>query len=275
MSTQTIVFIGSTGGCTNACLTHALRAGHRCVALVRTPEKLVKKLTTDQDLDEKLISSNLVTVTGNAKSVADLKTALLAASPNGTSLPDTIVSGLGATGALKWEFCKPLEIIKADDPTLCRDSAAALIQALREVRAENPAMSEAAKPRLAFVSTTGVTRGPEDVPFSMRFMYHQMLAEPHKDKKAMEDVFRADAEIPDEKGRTFASVSCVRPTLLAGTGNTAEGKGLDKVKAGTEMKPELGYQITRGDVGGWMYANLVAEGPGRNRWQGNMCSLTT
>lgn len=272
MSTQTILFIGSTGGCTNSCLTHALKAGYRCIALVRTPSKLVEKLKTDQGLDESAIS-NLSTVTGNAKSVEDLKNALLAHS-SGTSLPDTIVSGLGSTGSLTWEFCKPMQIVKPDDPTLCRDAAAALIQALQEIYAAQPDL-KIVKPRLVFCSTTGVTRGPDDVPITMRFLYHKILAAPHEDKKAMEDVFRADAEIPDEKARVFQSVSAVRPTLLAGTGNISEGKGQESVRAGTEIKPEQGFQITRGEVGGWMYANLIAEGPARNRWQGQMCSLTT
>jgi hypothetical protein len=102
-----------------------------------------------------------------------------------------------------------------------------------------------------------------------------MLAAPHEDKKAMEDVFRSDSEVKDESQRVFLSVSCVRPTLLSGTGNIKEGKGLEKIRAGTEAKPELGYGITRGEVGGWMFENLVQEGKGRMRWEGEMCSLTT
>jgi hypothetical protein len=187
MSTQTILFIGSTGGCTNACLTHALLAGHRCIALVRNPDKLITKLKTDQGLSAGLISRQLTTVTGNAKSISDLKSALLASTPTTISseqspplpsraLPDTIVSGLGAVGQLTWEFCKPLQIVKPDDPSLCTDGAKALMQALREIYAERPELVTEGrqKPKLVFVSTTGVTRGKEDVPAAMRFMYHQV-----------------------------------------------------------------------------------------------------
>lgn len=277
MTPQTILFIGSTGGCTNSCLTRALHDGHHCVALVRTPDKLISKLQTDQSLPESLLASNLTTVAGNAKSIPDLQAALLSRSaPDGTALlPETIVSGLGSTGALAWQFCRPLQIFKVDDPTLCRNAATALVSALREIYTAQPAL-RVRRPRLVFVSTTGVTRGPEDVPMSMRLLYHKILAEPHEDKKEMENVFRAEVEQGEGKGNgVFENVSCVRPTLLSGTGNTEEGKGVDMVKAGTEDRPELGFSITRGEVGGWMYENLVREGKQRDRWVGQMCSLTT
>ena len=57
----------------------------------------------------------------------------------------------------------------------------------------------------------------------------------------------------------------VRSTLL-NNGKTAEGK----VKAGTEQKPTLGYMISREDVGGWIYREVVVKGA----WTGEKVSLS-
>jgi hypothetical protein len=277
MQTQTILFIGATGGCTNACLVHAIRTGVRCIALVRTPSRLIEQLTK-QGLPASTIETHLTCVPGNALTISDVKTALNIHD----SLPDTIVSGLGSIGNLKWEFCQPLQVIYPENPTLCTDAAQVLVQALREIYSEQAAAfgerSSQTKPSLVFVSTTGVTRGPEDVPFAMRFMYHQALALPHKDKKDMEDVFRGDAEQEKESQRVFRTVSGIRPTLLGpytGEIDVSLGKGLNTIKAGTERKPAVGYSIMRADVGHWMFVNLVKDGEAKKRWEGEMVSLTS
>ncbi|ETN45778.1 uncharacterized protein HMPREF1541_09611 [Cyphellophora europaea CBS 101466] len=61
---------------------------------------------------------------------------------------------------------------------VCRDTATALMQALWNTFAEQQDL-KTVTPRLVLVSTTGVTRGPEDVPPSMRFLYHRGLALPY------------------------------------------------------------------------------------------------
>lgn len=270
---QTICFFGATGGITNACVTSALNSGsYKVVALARTPEKLRTQLLTQQKLDEAVVDKNLTIVQGNALELADVKKTLLAHVANGsdTTLPFMIVSGLGGTPTIQFDITHPLAIVNLDIPDICESAAKTLITALKEIYAEQPALANN-KPNLTFVSTTGVTRGPEDVPLSMRFLYHQMLAIPHADKKKTEDVFR-DQML--ESQPVFATVTGIRPTLLMGAGILSEGIGLDKIRAGVESQPETGFTIQRADVGSWMFENAI-KGADNMKWRGEMCSLTS
>lgn len=270
---QTICFFGATGGCTNACLTAALNSGsYQVIALARTPEKLRNQLITQQKLDEEVVDKNLTIVQGNALELADVKRTLLTRVANGsdTSLPFMLVCGLGGTPNIAFDIRHPLAVVRIDNPTICEDAAKTLITALKEIYAEQPALAND-KPNLTFVSTTGITRGPEDVPLSMRFLYHQMLAIPHADKKKQDDVYRDQLLEPQP---VFTSVTGIRPTLLMGSGILNEGIGLDKIRAGVESNPETGFTIQRADVGDWIFENVV-KGAENMKWRGEMCSLTS
>lgn len=268
-STQTLLFIGSTGGVTNACLVNALRSQTAtCIALVRTPSRLHDQLKAQNLTPDQL--AHLTTITGNGKTIADLKTALLAGG-NNNQLPDTIITGLGSGGSANFNISQPLKFFALDDPTICGDAAKALVAALKELYAEREELAFGAKPTLVFVSTTGISRVQEDVPFAMRYFYHQILKEPHEDKKVMEEVYRKAGEGEE---RVFSVISGVRPTWLLGEVDADSGKGLHAIRAGTEKEPEMGYGIHRADVGKWMWENLVRPGEGRRRWEGEMCSLT-
>ena len=268
----TILFLGATGGVTNACLTSALKSNQwKAIALVRTPEKLRDQLIKQQGLDETIINNKLTIIQGNAIDISDVKRALLAnvTAQTDKNLPSMIVSGLGGTPALTFKICHPLQFVRVDNPTICEDAAKTLITALREIFSEQPHLSSV-RPGLCFVSTTGITRGPEDVPFSMRFLYHQILSLPHVDKKKMEDTYR-DHML--QSGPVFESVTGIRPTLLSGTGALSEGVGLRNIKAGVETKPALGFNVQRADVGAWMYENIIMEGE-YGKWRGEMVTLT-
>ena len=267
--TPTIAFLGATGGCVNTCLVHTLRGGYKCVALVRTPEKLRKQLA-DQGVSESTLSSQLIVTQGNALSAADVKKTLTAGG-SGT-LVGTIVTGLGASPSLTFDWRHPLDIVKIDQPTLCGDAAEALLTALAEIYSEQPAL-KASKPALTFVSTTGITRGAEDVPAAMRYLYHSILAEPHKDKKNMENAFRGNMEKGGDE-QVFRCVTGMRPTLLAGTVDVKDGQGVDTVRAGTEQHPTLGYTVKRADVGEWIYKHLINDTAARRQWEGEMITLT-
>ena len=156
-----------------------------------------------------------------------------------------------------------------DQPDICGEAARVLVSALKEIYQENPALKNSPMPSLTFVSTTGITTGPADVPWAMRFLYHVILAVPHVDKKKMEDAYRK------ESGGLFASVTGIRPTLLMGGIDVADAAGLGKVRAGTEREPELGYTVKRADVGWWMFENVVRPEAAGGRWRGEMCSLTS
>ena len=254
----TILFLGATGGCTLTVLTHSLKAGYPCIALVRTPSKLTSLLTA-QGISEATLSSHLTIHTGNALDVEAVKAALLVQTGPSTRLPDTIISGLGAAPKLQFSLFQPITL---DDPHVCATAARTLVSALTELYAAQPSLSSS-KPLLSFISTTGISRGAEDVPFWMRFLYHVILHVPHVDKKGMEDAFR------DARPSPFRAVVGVRPTLLT---DGAE-LGVQKIRAGTEASPAVGYTISRKDVGRWIFGNVV-EGKGQG-CEGEMVSLTS
>jgi hypothetical protein len=264
----TIAFFGATGGVTNSCLVHTLRAGYKCVALVRTPEKLRQQLKDQEISDETL--NNLIITSGNAIDKSAVKATLTVAGPG--TLPSTIVTGLGGAPKLGgWEFCHPLRVFTIDQPTLCADAARTLIDALTEIYREQPQLASQ-KPSLIFGSTTGVTRGPEDVPLGMRMLYHGALQVPHEDKKNMENLYRGNVE--NKEGAVFRVVSGIRPTLLTGGVTVTGAKGLDCVRVGTEDKPATGFTIGRADVGHWMFQYLIHDQAGRQQWEGQMVSMT-
>ncbi|KIW24649.1 uncharacterized protein PV07_10353 [Cladophialophora immunda] len=274
MSSPTVAFFGATGGVTNAILVHTLKAGYKATALVRTPQKLRDQLSA-QGLSQETIA-NLTIVEGNALDVAAVRRTL---STGTGGLPAVVVTGLGGRPRLQFEWRHPFQIAQLDNPSICETAAQTLLAAMREIHAENrPAPNAASpdetKPVLAFVSTTGVTRGPEDVPFFIRFLYHQILTVPHVDKRRMEDLYRADAA---SAAPAFRAVVGVRPTLLSGGADYRDAAGLDKIRSGTEAKPAVGYVIKRADVGAWVYENVVGEvlKGGKSQWEGEMVSLTS
>ena len=259
MNQPSILFFGATGGTVNACLTQSLKSGtYRATALVRTPERLTTQLQEQQKLTEHEIS-NLEIIAGDALDLAVVKSAIEA------SQPDIIISGLGMVPKLELKkLAHPSSLL--DPAGLCSRAAEILVTAMNEVQMQKGVK----KPHLAFVSTTGITRGPEDVPFGMRYLYHSILGKPHADKRAMEDEFRGK-----EAEKCFATVTGIRPTLLTGAGVLGEGVGPEKVRAGTEAKPETGFTIARADVGTFIWEHVaqdVKRSDGRS-WRGEMISL--
>jgi hypothetical protein len=256
-SKPTVLFLGATGGSTLSALTHTLQAGYPAIALVRDPSKLTSLLTS-AGVPESTLNDLLTIHTGNALDVSAVKKALLIEDPT-PRLPATIITGLGAAPKFQWSLFHPVTI---DQPTLCGTAAATLVSALNELYSEYPAL-QANKPLLSFGSTTGITKGPEDVPYWMRWLYHIVLYYPHVDKRVREEVFVG------AQGKEFRTVIGVRPTLLT----DGEPVGLSKIRVGREQTPELGYTITRKDVGEWIFVNVV-KGEGKG-WEGEMVSMTS
>jgi hypothetical protein len=264
MSTTTtpkVVFFGATGGCANSVLVHTLQAGYQAICLARTPDKLRKQLT-DQGLAPSMLDSQLTIVPGNATDVATVKKTITA---NG--FPTHVVNGIG--GAPKWFTNGSLMTI--DNAHVCEESAQALLAAMREVYQENPAL-ESQKPVITFISTTGITDGPEDVPYALRFLYHKLLATPHIDKKNMENAYRGDVKSERSVFRNFVGI---RPTLLSGKADYRDAAGLAKVQSGFENAPKLGYSVKRADVGHWIFENVISEKSRKADVEGQMVSLTS
>lgn len=263
-SNPSVAFFGATGGVTNATLVHTLQAGYKVAALVRTPEKLRKQLA-----DQGIIDSKITINEGNALDVAAVKRTLL--SFDSGRLPTYIVTGLGGSPKFNVDMCHPLHIATLDNVEICETAAKTLVTALEEIFSEQPAL-KANKPLLIFLSTTGVTRGPEDVPFGMRFFYHQVLAIPHVDKRKMENIYRGEIE---KKDPVFRNVVGIRPTLLSGTVSYTDANGLEGVRSGYENKPATGFSIKRADVGHWIFKNIISETTRNPGVEGQMVSLTS
>lgn len=232
---QTIAFLGASGGCAGTCLVAALNDGLCCRALARSPSNLRASLQT-RGLSESILSK-LEIIGGNAKDINSIKKFLTTDS----GIVDTIVFGVGAAPKLRLHIMP----VTLDDTHLCRTAMATLISALNELKAQT-------KPRLLVVSTTGITRGPRDVPLLYVPLYHWMLAVPHVDKKVMEQLVWEQKEKAAEE-RVIGDFAIVRPTLLT----DGQGAGADAVKYGLEDNPALGWFIDRKDVGNFMFEKLV------------------
>lgn len=233
---QTYAFLGATGGCTLHALIPALTAGHTCLALARDPSRLRQLLVTN-GLPAALLA-NLTITKGDAKNPSDIRLML---SPDGKSTPVTgIVSGIGSTPVLKKGV--HLMPITLQDPTVCESAMAALISALSSLE---PAKG-AARPFVVAVSTTGISDEARDVPLLLLWLYKWLLRVPHVDKKAMETLLRKSGE----------ESLVVRASLLT----DGVSRGAVAVRQGVEQRPAVGYYISRKDVGGWIWENVLRRG---------------
>jgi len=263
MSASATAFFGATGGCGASALAKTLIDGRKAVAMVRKPEKLTELLkSAPHSVPESTISSNLTIVSGNATSIDDVKKVFTTGTP--ISL---IVSAIGGSPKLQASFKAP---VMNDQPTLCGDAAKVLVDALKDLALEP-------KPFLVAISTTGIKHGAfenmqEDVPFGMRTLYHFVLQQPHADKAVMEGVIAAAG---NETPSALAGWAILRPTLLG----DGEGKGVDKIRIGWVGKdnsgpgPQTGYQISRADVGEFVFEKLVKGD--EMEWNEKVISLTS
>lgn len=257
---KTITFFGASGGCGYYALKAALADGHTCVCLLRVPSKLA-------DLASQY-PAQLVIREGNAHSVDDVAATLV--HPHDASrLVDAVCTSIGnkpdpsnwgKSGATDWDVCKK--------------GASALVGALSRLRAQD-ARYGGQRPLVAVVSTTGL-RGKRDYPLAFYPLYQFMLAQPHADKKVMEERLRDSAE----------RYALVRPSLLVDEDpdkvekKKAKGKyrekeirvGVEDAKTGAVESEEIGYTITRPAVGRWLYDNLLMGDP--DKVEGKAYSIT-
>ncbi|KAK5655298.1 hypothetical protein OQA88_5865 [Cercophora sp. LCS_1] len=238
-STQTILFLGCTGGIGLSTLRHALTAGHTCICLVRTPSRLSTLLSLSPP------PSNLTILAGNAHSIPSLVSAL---STTG-HLPSMIVTSIG--GVFIWKG------LTLDDPHVCENGMLALLSALK--RAHDKGIT--GSPRIVAVSGTGMTDYGRDIPLLMVPLIKIILAVPRADKKSMERAVIGSQE----------KWTVVRPSLLM------DGEGKGKVRVGVEdpvkgvvESREVGWTIDREAVGRWIFEQVVEGG----KWEGRVVSLT-
>ena len=115
------------------------------------------------------------------------------------------------------------------------------------------------KPVLIVISGSGIGDLDRDIPLTMVPLYHWMLAIPHADKKAMEDILTDEVKAGKTKSVIKGFVS-VRPSFL----NAKPGAGVGAlriciVKNKAVDKAAIGYTISRDDFGNWISEVLLKE----------------
>ncbi|GAB7359215.1 hypothetical protein MBLNU230_g5874t1 [Neophaeotheca triangularis] len=251
MALPRLAFFGATGGCAGSALAHALKNGHDCIALARTPSKLTTALKS-KGID----TSNLQIIQGDAKNVEDVKKALVFKD----SVVDIIISGVGSTPQLRLSWI-PMGLA---DPTVCEDAMKVLLLALAQ-------LSRGQKPRLINLSTTGLggPKATRDVPLGYGYLYHWLLHEPHEDKRKVQELLRAEMRKPESQ-QVLGVYTTVMSTLLV----DGKGLGIGRVREGWEGEPAVGYSIRREDVGEWVFERLVREEV-REVWRNAGATITS
>ncbi|KAF2222175.1 hypothetical protein BDZ85DRAFT_138498 [Elsinoe ampelina] len=236
MSTNTIAFFGASGGCVGFSLVHALKNGYTCRTLTRSDPEKLKTTLRERGVSQEAIEKQLIALQGDGQDKAKVKETI---THNG-KIVDKILSGIGTTAITVKFSIYPL-VLK--DAHVCETAMATLVKAATEVTQELPGST---KPALYVVSTTGISKGPRDVPIAFWLLYKWLLKSPHDDKEKMEELAVSSAKVANGP---FDSAKIVRASLLT----DGDSCGMDGIRAGTEAKPTVGYTISRSDVGLWIY----------------------
>ncbi|POS71636.1 hypothetical protein DHEL01_v209971 [Diaporthe helianthi] len=248
--TQTILFLGATGGSGFSALRRSIAAGHSCVALCRTPSRLTDKLPEPQRY-----APNLRIEQGNVVDPEALARCLVR--PDNPNSPASLVDAVVFTIGGAFDF----KSMSNDQPHVCEHGMKALIAALHDARSKAGATGD---PTIIAVSTTGMSDHGRDYPISLWPIYGLMLKQPHMDKTAMEALMFGSGE----------PFTVVRASLLTDgdESNKRIRVGVEDPKAHKLESKEIGYTISREDVGKWIFDNLVA-GDAR-RWRDKVVSIT-
>ncbi|PNP61602.1 hypothetical protein FNYG_13673 [Fusarium nygamai] len=241
-------FIGACGATLRHVLAWTLLDGHKAAALVRDELKL-KKTLLDLGVSEEIQQSQLIVVTGSSRDVSTVRSLLL-------NDPEIIFSGITSTWKIR---LNPFHPIAMDDATITGDSAAAVIQALKDLVSTN---SISNSPIYAPISSTG-HGSRRDQPLSLIPLYWWLLKEAQADTAALERVTR---EAATHKQSCLGGYVMLRPPLLT----DGEMKGTTKVHTGwiweddvlrksdeQEAGIKVGYTICRMDLARWMFEELI------------------
>ncbi|KAH6612227.1 hypothetical protein B0J18DRAFT_76553 [Chaetomium sp. MPI-SDFR-AT-0129] len=281
---KTILFLGATGGVGLSALRRALYAGHTCIALCRTPSNLTSQLPAELVPSEAPTNNtntntnnntNLHIITGNAHDPAAL-TRCFSTVP---SPIDTIVFSLGAYPTLRG----------MSDPHVCEKGMGVLLDVLRAQRDTQESGRDYQPPHLIAISTTGISSLGRDIPLLVVPLYKVVLHTAHEDKRGMERLVVAagtgSSYLPSEKGKQQTGTGetkgegLVRFTLVRGSlytsGPETEGLvrvGVEDVGKGVVESRELGYTISREDVGKWVWEECIKVEGGQ--WVGKAVGIT-
>ncbi|KAJ5594385.1 uncharacterized protein N7459_000593 [Penicillium hispanicum] len=228
-SVKTVAFFGASAGVGHGALKHSLAAGHKCIALCRDPSKLTTIFPPES-------TPNLTVISGNAHDVEAVSKCLQPEERSG-KLVDMVITTIGGRPIM--------HKMTVDDPNVCRKGAAALLEAIAQLRQKGAT----GNPQIVAFSTTGLSKFARDYPLLLTPVYTLMLKVPHEDKEIMEETFI-------QSGLPF---TITRASLLT-TGETDKPVrvGIEDPKTGIESKA-IGYTISREDCGRWLCQNLISK----------------
>lgn len=238
---------------------------------MRTPDKLRSQLALQHSIPTATTDRYLGIYQGDAKDPTAVSPALVSPLDN-TLLVDVIYTGIGVYPKFAFSLTQPLPLT---DPTICASGAAALFAALDTLAARGvTTTSKGGKPVLIALSATGVNGKKRDVPWVLVPLYRWLLGPAHDDKRNMEKLMLAD------KGAHVSDVVIVRPSVLT----DGVEKGVAAVRVGwewgqdgepgeereREAGPQIGWTVSRRDVGGWVFRKVIVEGG----WEGRCVCIT-
>lgn len=187
-------------------------------------------------------------------------------------LVDVIVSGVGAYPKFQWSIRQPFPLT---NPTICEDTINAICKALSNLALSSKRpitnSSTGEKPLLVVISTAGCGR-QRGIPLPVYLQYHYFLSSPLADKKRMEELVFAD------RGAHVRDFVVLRPLVLT----DGEAKGDNRLRVGWEWGvqnegtktkepgPEVGYFVSRRDVGTWVFEKAILQGG----WEGKCVYVT-
>jgi len=221
-------------------------------------------MLSDKGVPDSTVSALLTIVQGDIHDTAAISQVLA----HNTTTASIIVSGIGAapsfaTLLLPVTICTDATKSIFTDATksIFTDATKSIFTALRE-------LEPTAKPLYVGFSSTGVTTGLRDVPWLLLPIYRLLGYQPHADKRNAENVVLDEMSKGDNSA--IENYVIVRPSLLT----YGPALGRTKVRAGTEMKPAVGYTISRDDIGGWIFEHLIDDHEERRKWVGEAASIT-
>lgn len=219
---------------------------------------------TENNVSEEILVSHLAIVEGSSRDITAVSNLL-------RHEPDIIFTGITSLPSFHWN---PLRPISMQDATITGDSAAAVVESLRELKA-----SKAISKSPVFVPISSTGHGTQrDQPLLLIPLYLWLLPVAQADTGVLERVVR---EAATEDNSPFGGYVMLRPPLLThgrmkGTASLRVGwvweddmyRNLDEVEQGIEV----GYTISRGDLARWIFEQLVQDDI--KKWEGKCVNIT-
>lgn len=245
--TKTIAFLGASTGVGLATLKHSIAQGYTCIVLLRNPSKL------DSHFDPASRPSNLIIREGNAHDTKAV-TSCLTVPDQPKKLVDSVSFSIGGS-PVSGGF-------SIDDPDVCKKGITCVLDSLKALRSQGAT----GDPLIVAVSTISHSRFGRDIALVMIPIYKVFVRVPAADKQIMEDRIAASGE---------KNWVIIRPSHLVDgeQPNSPIRVGIEDLKKGVESR-EIGYTISREDVGRWSFENLFQPAEVSKQYQNKAVSIT-